>query len=131
MQTIFLSFLQSLIPRDRSGLAPVLYLHGKLITQQCPCQLFPPCPTFDSSHIMVSLLSWHRAGAASQNWSDILSSAGVKPNYKANRIEEKSDEQNPFTVGSFTGRSFQMRDASKIEICSNLNTQAKASFFPS
>lgn len=55
--------------------------------------------------------------------TDILSSTGIKPNYKANRKKEKSHEKNPFTMGSFIVRSFQMREASEIEICSNLNAQ--------
>jgi len=85
------------------GTAPVLYLTGGPITQQCSCQLFPAkyLPTFDSLHNVTVLICWHRARVTSQNGSDTLSSAGVKPNYKANRTKERSDRQNPFTVRSF------------------------------
>lgn len=41
-------------------------------------------PTFDLLHNALSLSCWPRAGAIHWNWSDILSSADGKSNYKAN-----------------------------------------------
>lgn len=64
-------------------------------------------PTVDSLHNSIVLICWHGARAKSQNGYDTLASAGVKPNYKANRRKERSDELNPFPVGSFIVRSFR------------------------
>lgn len=74
------------------GTTPVLYFPVYPIVQQCSCQLLPAVVTEKIFQLLIHYTMCYCSSAGTvlmlhlrTNWSDILSSAGGKSNYKANR----------------------------------------------